>query len=157
MHDRGVTHRVRLIWHHIPLYCIILYHIMLSIIYCNQIQDIKPSNILMHEDGRAVLSDFELSRESRSLPGEEDLSASSSMRAGTRGYMAPEVESGEGTVFASDMYSFGVLLMFMHYPTLVSNIIPGSLRLPPSCELELADLIQHLTAVCYHHLLIISV
>lgn len=104
----------------------------------------------MHEDGRAVLSDFELSRESRSLPGEEDISASSSVsvRAGTRGYMAPEVESGEGAVFASDMYSFGVLLMFMHYPALAANIIPGSLRLPPSCELELADLIQHLTAVC---------
>ena len=98
-----------------------------------------------------MLSDFEFSRESRSLPGEEDISASSSMRAGTRGYMAPEVESGEGAVFASDMYSFGVLLMFMHYPALASNIIPGSLRLPSSCELELADLIQHLTAVCYHH------
>ena len=96
-----------------------------------------------------MLSDFEFSRESRSLPGEEDISASSSMRAGTRGYMAPEVESGEGAVFASDMYSFGVLLMFMHYPALASNIIPGSLRLPSSCELELADLIQHLTAVRY--------
>ena len=102
----------------------------------------------MHEDGRAVLSDFELSRQSRSLPGEDDISASSSVRAGTKGYMAPEVESGEGAVFASDMYSFGVLLMFMHYPALASNIIPGSLRLPPSCEIELADLIQHLTAVC---------
>lgn len=113
----------------------------------NNVQGIKPSNVLIHEDGRAVLSDFEFSRESRSLPGEEDISASSSMRAGTRGYMAPEVESGEGAVFASDMYSFGVLLMFMHYPALASNIIPGSLRLPSSCELELADLIQHLTAV----------
>ena len=117
----------------------------------NNIQGIKPSNVLIHEDGRAVLSDFEFSRESRSLPGEEDISASSSMRAGTRGYMAPEVESGEGAVFASDMYSFGVLLMFMHYPELASNIIPGSLRLPSSCELELADLIQHLTAVSHSY------
>ena len=57
------------------------------------------------------------------------------------------MESGEPAAFSSDMYAFGVLLLFMHYPALASNLIPGNLQLPSSCENELADLIQRLLAV----------
>lgn len=78
-------------------------------------KDIKPSNILMQEDGRIVVADFELSREMRrrsigsdalqrfqsGVNGEnvaalgnddcdEDITATVSV-SGTRGFMAPEV------------------------------------------------------------------
>lgn len=108
-------------------------------------RDIKPSNVLMHEDGRVVLSDFEFSREIKTAPGEEDVS---SVRvSGTRSFMAPEVESGESADFSSDMYSFGVLLLFMHYPTLATTFVPGNLILPPGCESELGDLIVRLLSI----------
>jgi len=48
-------------------------------------QDIKPSNVLVHEDGRIVLTDFELSKEAVN----EDVSTT--IRSGSRGFMAPEV------------------------------------------------------------------
>ena len=76
-----------------------------------------------------------------------DEEATTTCRSGTRGFMAPEVESGGVAMFASDMYSFGVLLLFMHYPTIVTTLIPGSLALPPSCEAELSDLIQRLLSL----------
>ena len=58
-----------------------------------------------------------------------------------------QVESGGSAVFASDMYSFGMLLLFMHYPTQAGNFVPGSSKVPQSCENELADLIDRLTSV----------
>jgi len=127
-------------------------------------KDIKPSNILMHEDGRIVLADFELAREMRrrsinssNINGieiasgfegpngentlqfgaaedrylEEDITASMSV-SGTRGFMAPEIESGGNAVYASDMYSFGVLLMFMHFPNSLATLLPGQPNIPLS-------------------------
>jgi serine/threonine protein kinase len=108
-------------------------------------RDIKPSNVLMHLDGRVVLADFELSREAKN--SEKDEEASTTLCSGTRGFMAPEVESGESAVFASDMYSYGVLLLYMHYPTLATTLVPGNPRLPANCEQELGDLMQSLLMI----------
>jgi len=107
-------------------------------------KDIKPSNVLLHEDGRVVLADFELSREVKKNPDEE---VSTISMAGTRGFMSPEVESGDHAVVASDMYSFGVLLYFMHFPSEVENILPGNPRIPPNNDAEMTDLIQKLLVV----------
>ena len=49
----------------------------------------KPSNVLLSEDGTVTLADFELSRELKSLSPEDEQSTTT--RSGTRGFMAPEV------------------------------------------------------------------
>ena len=70
--------------------------------------DIKPSNILLHED-IAKLSDFGLSqRISQSDP-------TTAKVVGTPNYMAPEVCRGEPATAQSDMYSFGVMMFEMSF------------------------------------------
>jgi formylglycine-generating enzyme required for sulfatase activity/tRNA A-37 threonylcarbamoyl transferase component Bud32 len=74
-------------------------------------RDVKPSNILMTEDGQPLLSDFGLAKlfekdkESTSL-------TSSGTGIGTPDYMAPEQWTGEPTS-QSDLYSLGVVLYEM--------------------------------------------
>lgn len=47
-------------------------------------------------------------------------------------------------MFASDMYSFGVLLFYMHFPTKMNNIVPGHVRIPANGDSELTDLVTRL-------------
>src|SRR3990172_3127010 len=58
--------------------------------------DVKPANLILTSSGRIVLVDFGLS----STPT-DDL-----RRAGTAGYVAPEVAAGARPTAASDVYSF---------------------------------------------------
>ncbi len=58
--------------------------------------DVKPANLILTSSGRIVLVDFGLS----SMPT-DDL-----RRAGTAGYVAPEVAAGARPTAAADMYSF---------------------------------------------------
>lgn len=51
-------------------------------------KDIKPGNILVHGDGRVLLSDFDLSRDATNAAA----SLSTRTGAGTLGYLAPEVQ-----------------------------------------------------------------
>ena len=108
-------------------------------------KDIKPSNVLLHEDGRVVLADFELSKELKAKDNEEEVSTTS--RAGTIGFMSPEVESGGNAVYASDMYSFGVVVYYMHFPTEIADLIPGNPRIPQNNDADLIDLLKRLLAV----------
>lgn len=68
--------------------------------------DVKPSNILLHEDGSPHLTDFGLSRtvHDRSHGAPETL-------VGTLAYMAPEQFLGQGASTASDVYALGVTLL----------------------------------------------
>ena len=117
-------------------------------------KDIKPSNVLMHEDGRVVLADFELSHEvglgggagGLGLDG-SGVEPSTTSRSGTKGFMSPEVEADGHALFASDMYSFGVLLFFMHFPQQTAGLVPGDPRIPANNDAELTDLIQRLLAI----------
>jgi serine/threonine protein kinase len=70
---------------------------------CNLIhRDIKPDNILLdNKNDVAKLADFGISR--MLLQGQEVAT-----KIGTYPYMAPEVISGEGGSFSSDIYSLGV-------------------------------------------------
>jgi serine/threonine protein kinase len=57
--------------------------------------DVKPANLILTSSGGVVLVDFGLS----STPGDE------TRRAGTAGYVAPEVAAGSRPTPASDVYS----------------------------------------------------
>lgn len=52
-----------------------------------------------------------------------------------------------GADYASDMYSFGMLLFYMHFPTKISALAPGMVQVPSSCDAELGNLILSLLEV----------
>ena len=68
-------------------------------------RDVKPGNILIAEDGAALISDFGIAR----ALGDATLT-SSGMIHGTPAYLAPEVARGSEANFASDVFSLGSTL-----------------------------------------------
>jgi serine/threonine-protein kinase len=68
-------------------------------------RDLKPGNILIHENSTLYVTDFSISR---------ILSESSSLiqgvKLGTPQYMSPEQITGESTTTATDIYALGVML-----------------------------------------------
>ncbi len=68
-------------------------------------RDVKPSNILIDEDGNAWLSDFGFA-----YVHDASLSLTGSALIGTPAYMAPEIVSGKSVTPASDQYSLAVVL-----------------------------------------------
>ncbi|MGW3863259.1 serine/threonine-protein kinase [Streptomyces sp. NPDC005047] len=68
-------------------------------------RDVKPSNVLIAEDGRVVLTDFGVAQ----VAGSTTLTESGSF-VGSPEYTAPERMSGAGTGPESDLWSLGVLL-----------------------------------------------
>ena len=74
-------------------------------------RDVKPANILIHADGRLMLSDFGLAKILDS--GMQPAAARNRPDAGTPEYMAPEQIEGR-TEARSDLYGLGVVLyLFM--------------------------------------------
>jgi serine/threonine-protein kinase len=68
-------------------------------------RDVKPSNVLLADDGTAALSDFGLARASDSTRITHD-----GQLVGTPHYLAPELIEGAETTRASDLYALGCLL-----------------------------------------------
>jgi tetratricopeptide (TPR) repeat protein/predicted Ser/Thr protein kinase len=68
-------------------------------------RDLKPGNILIQTDGRAVLTDFGLAK----LSDGDDLTVTGSIM-GTPQYMAPEQVRGRGFGTPVDVWALGVLL-----------------------------------------------
>lgn len=67
-------------------------------------QDIKPDNVLIHQSGRYLISDFGISRSALSGSGSSEQLKS----AGTIAYMGPErFTSHPETIMASDIWSLG--------------------------------------------------
>ena len=62
--------------------------------------DVSPANVLVERSGRPVLADLGVARLTGEAPGEV---------FGTEGFTAPEVESGDLTSPASDVYALGAL------------------------------------------------
>ncbi|VAH13953.1 unnamed protein product [Triticum turgidum subsp. durum] len=66
--------------------------------------DLKPANILLNDHMVPKITDFGLSR-----PNEN--SHTMGQRFGTRGYLAPEYENAGRTLFESDIYSLGAIII----------------------------------------------
>jgi serine/threonine protein kinase len=68
-------------------------------------RDVKPANILIAEDGTAMITDFGISH------AFDDVTLTSTgMVTGTPAYLAPEVARGSPSDYASDVYSLGSTL-----------------------------------------------
>jgi serine/threonine-protein kinase len=92
-------------------------------------RDIKPQNVLVTHEGRAVLADFGLARIMESA---RRLTMSGGV-VGTPEYMSPEQASGRPTDHRTDVYALGVILYEM----------VAGLR-PFSAETPLGVLMKHL-------------
>ena len=71
-------------------------------------RDVKPGNILITEEGSAMISDFGISH----ALGDATITATG-MIHGTPAYLAPEVARGQPSSFASDVFSLGSTLYAM--------------------------------------------
>ena len=73
-------------------------------------RDLKPDNVMLTTKGQVKVLDFGLAR-SVPLEDVEPDGKTGTMMAGTPGYLAPEQARGETTTTASDLWSFGCLLI----------------------------------------------
>lgn len=71
-------------------------------------RDVKPTNVLFDEEGRAKLADFGIAL----VAGEPTLTEAGTL-LGTAAYISPEQSRGEPATPATDVYAFGVLLYQM--------------------------------------------
>ena len=70
-------------------------------------RDVKPENVILQEDGKAVLIDFDIAR---TYKQESD---SDTLVLGTKAYAPPEQYGFAQTDARTDVYSLGVLLRFL--------------------------------------------
>jgi hypothetical protein len=82
--------------------------------------DVSPSNVLLELSGRPVLADLGVARLVGEEPGES---------SGTPGFTAPEVEMGQATGPACDIYSLGALAWYC-----VTGAPPPPLALRPPLQ-----------------------
>lgn len=111
-------------------------------------RDLKPDNVVLDEDGHALLTDFGLSKE-----GVMDNISTKSF-CGSVAYLAPEMLAKVGHGKAVDWYLLGVLIyeMIVGMPpyftnnrkALFENIKKGTLKLPMYLSNEVCDLISGL-------------
>jgi len=93
-------------------------------------RDIKPDNILLREDGGAVLTDFGIAR-----ANDGTRMTRTGAIIGTPHYMSPEQARGQTVDGRADLYSLGVLL---------HELLTG--RVPYEAEDSMAVGIMHITA-----------
>jgi serine/threonine protein kinase len=119
-------------------------------------RDLKPTNVLIHQDGRAMLADFGLARGA----GQPTHLTTIGLAIGTPGYMAPEQVMGHDVDRRCDIYAMGVLTfemltgrlpyiganrMEVAYAT-VNSPIPSAAKLNPALPDELDQLLSKVLA-----------
>lgn len=90
----------------------IIYSVGLALTYAHKKdmihRDVKPSNIILEDSGRVVLTDFGLSRLTSHIEAETGTGFS-----GTPAYIAPEQALGKSSNPRADIYSLGVIFFEM--------------------------------------------
>ena len=119
-------------------------------------RDLKPTNVLIHQDGRALLADFGLARGA----GQPTHLTTIGLAIGTPGYMAPEQVMGHDVDRRADIYALGVLTfemltgrlpytganrMEVAYNT-VNAPVPSACAINPNLPDELDQLLQKVLA-----------
>ena len=119
-------------------------------------RDLKPTNVLIHQDGRAMLADFGLARGA----GQPTHLTTIGLAIGTPGYMAPEQVMGHDVDRRADIYAMGVLTfemltgrlpfigsnrMEVAYAT-VNNPIPSAVKINANLPDELDVLLAKVLA-----------
>ena len=89
-------------------------------------RDVKPSNVLLTEEGQALLSDFGLAQ-----IHDASVSLTGSMMLGTPAYVSPEMVRGEPVDARADQYALGIILF---------ELTTG--RLPFNAETPMAILVK---------------
>ena len=88
-------------------------------------RDVKPSNILVREDGQVKISDFGIAR------AQADASLTQTgLVTGSPAYLAPEIASGQAATPAADAWSFGATLFHAlagHPPYDIGDNVLGAL------------------------------
>jgi len=91
-------------------------------------RDLKPDNVMIADDGNAVITDFGIARSA--LVGDGLATATVGSSIGTPAYMAPEQVEGSSAVNErADLYAFGVILFEM---------LTGELPFPGSSPITIA-------------------
>ena len=93
-------------------------------------RDVKPSNVLIDDQGNTYLTDFGLAR----MMETSDQLTASGVGVGTPAYMSPEQGQGIKVDHRSDIYSLGIMLYEM---------ITG--RVPYEAETPMAVMLKHIT------------
>lgn len=75
-------------------------------------RDLTPGNVMVRDDGRAVLMDFGVAKETTSAPEDEELTSHGEL-LGTVAWMSPEQINGETVDARADLYSLGALVYLM--------------------------------------------
>ena len=108
--------------------------------------DLKPSNILLDEDGNAYLADFGIAQDLLGSGQPVKLGGSNKI-AGSLAYMSPEQALGESITARSDIYSLGIIMFetltgWHPFPglTSVQHLFKHINEPLPEVELENAEL-----------------
>ena len=117
-------------------------------------RDVKPSNVLLDQEGNAVLTDFGIAEDE-----ESDGLTSTGMIVGSPHYMSPERWDGKKGTPATDQYALGIVAyeMLTGEPpfrgTMLAAMAAHVQRAPPSiraarpdCPSELAALVERMLA-----------
>jgi hypothetical protein len=111
--------------------------------------DLKPENVLIDtQDGHPHprLGDFDLSHDTSGRSLSLSRTASIGGGAGTLAYLAPELLAGQPATFASDVFSLGRTMYFVHFQAQQGSaaILPGHLVIPDHPNPDLTQLLRQL-------------